>query len=66
MEEDMKGRSSGEFVESSVLDTCVPLASSTDVQELLADWDGTEDEGSSALLPFIAERETVFFGMFLE
>ncbi|KAF2761865.1 hypothetical protein EJ05DRAFT_496753 [Pseudovirgaria hyperparasitica] len=51
----------GEFIESSILDTCVPAASSTDIQELLQGWDGHESDTSSALLPYIAERETLFF-----
>jgi hypothetical protein len=54
-------RGSAEFVESAVLEAIAP-ASSVDIEELLQSWDGSADEESSSILPFVSQRPILLFG----
>lgn len=52
----------GDFLSNAILDTVVPQASSADIEEALSASSQVEDEGTTSLLPSIAERELLFFG----
>ena len=57
---------SGEFLETALLDTLVPLASSSDITEVLAS--STQDEAGvdTSLLPSVEQRSLLFFGTYLQ
>lgn len=55
-------RGSVEFVESSVLETVVPANSSIDIEDELDAWDGVVEDESSAILPFVPQRQVLLFG----
>ena len=55
-------RRSFEFVESSVLDTIVPLASNLNIEEVLNGSVERLDEGHSSPLAAIPQRNALFFG----
>jgi hypothetical protein len=55
-------RGSGEFVESSVLEAVVPNDSEIDIKDELESWDGSIEDESSSVLPFISQRQVLLFG----
>lgn len=63
VESEERPRRSAEFVESSVLEAVVPLASSIDIEDLLQSWDGSVESENSPVLPFIPQRPFLLFGM---
>ncbi|KAF2145526.1 uncharacterized protein K452DRAFT_221160 [Aplosporella prunicola CBS 121167] len=52
---------SGDFSESSLVETIVPAASSVDINQLLDAWDGSRNEQSPSILPFVPQRQFMFF-----
>ena len=61
-DEGMRPRGSLEFVESSVLDTIVPLASILNMEEALTGSAGHLDEKNDSPLSGIPQRTALFFG----
>lgn len=57
---------STDFSETSLVETVVPAASAADLQQSLGAWDGTINEASTSILPFLSQRQFLFFGMRLE
>jgi hypothetical protein len=57
-----RSRGSLEFVESSVLDTIVPLASELNIEEALSGSVERLDEGNGSPLAAIPQRHALFFG----
>lgn len=57
-----KSRGSLEFVESSILDTIVPLASELNIEDALSGSVERLDEGKSSPLAAIPQRHALFFG----
>jgi hypothetical protein len=55
-------RGSAEFVESSVLEAVVPSDSEFDVEDEIASWDGSTEEESGSVLPFLSQRQVLLFG----
>jgi hypothetical protein len=55
-------RGSLEFVESSVLDTIVPLASHLNIEEALVGSVERLDEGNDSPLASIPQRHALYFG----
>lgn len=60
--EEAHPRGSLEFVESSVLDTIIPLASNLDIEEALSGSVERLDEGNDSPLATIPQRQALFFG----
>lgn len=54
-------RGSAEFVQSSVLEAVVPSDSSFDIEDEISSWDGTIEDESSSILPFISQRRALLF-----
>jgi len=63
--EDAPPRGSLEFVETSVLDTLIPLASDLNIEEVLSGSVERLEDGNDSLLAAILQRQTLFFGEFL-
>lgn len=61
-DEGMRPRRSLEFVESSVLDTIIPLASHLNIEEALTGSGEQLDEKDDSPLSGIAQRTALFFG----
>jgi hypothetical protein len=61
-EEEAQPRGSLEFVESSILDTIVPLASDLNIEEVLKGSVERLDEGNDSPLAAIPQRSALFFG----
>ncbi|TVY88708.1 hypothetical protein LAWI1_G003814 [Lachnellula willkommii] len=59
--EEARPRGSLEFVESSVLDTIIPLASNLDIEEALSGSVERLDEGNDSPLATIPQRQALFF-----
>jgi hypothetical protein len=59
-----KPRSSAEFVESSVLEALVPARSDVNIQEELSAWDGTIEDESGSILPFLSQRNVLLLGTY--
>ena len=55
-------RGSLEFAESSVLEAVVPSHSNVDFERQLSSWDGTLQDGSGSILPFVAQRQVLLLG----
>ena len=55
-------RSSAEFVESSVLEAVVPINSFIDIKDEVSSWDGSSDEDSQSIIPFLSQRQVLLFG----
>ncbi|KAF2496180.1 hypothetical protein BU16DRAFT_561014 [Lophium mytilinum] len=53
-------RGSVEFAESSVLEVLAP-SSSVDIEELLQSWDGSVEDETSSILPFVSQRQFLLF-----
>lgn len=53
---------SGEFLDTALLDTLVPLVSSADITEALASSPQHESGSATSLLPSIEQRSLLFFG----
>lgn len=62
MEEETRPRGSLEIVESSVLDTIIPLESDLSIEEALAACIERMDEGHTSPLSAIPQRQALFFG----
>ena len=60
--EEARPRGSLELVESSVLDTIVPLASNLDIEEALSGSVERLDDGNESPLAAIPQRQALFFG----
>jgi hypothetical protein len=60
--EEARPRGSLEFVESSVLDTIVPLASHLNIEEALGGSVERLDEGNDSPLASIPQRHALYFG----
>ncbi|KAG9248019.1 TRAPP trafficking subunit Trs65-domain-containing protein [Calycina marina] len=60
-DDEIRSRGSIEFVESSILDTVVPLASSLDIEEVLSGSVERLDEGNDSPLASIPQRHALFF-----
>ncbi|PSN72985.1 hypothetical protein BS50DRAFT_513935 [Corynespora cassiicola Philippines] len=54
-------RSSAEFVESSVLEAVVPINSFIDIKDEVSSWDGSSDEDSQSIIPFLSQRQVLLF-----
>ncbi|KAL1634952.1 hypothetical protein SLS56_002035 [Neofusicoccum ribis] len=52
---------STDFSETSLVETVVPAASTADLQQSLNAWDGGINESSTSILPFISQRQFLFF-----
>jgi len=59
---DVRPRGSLDFVESSVLDTIVPLTSDLNIEEALNGSVERLDEGNDSPLAAIPQRHALFFG----
>jgi hypothetical protein len=62
LEEEARPRGSFEFVEGSILDTIVPLASNIDIEDTLKGSVERLDEGNDSPLAGIPQRNALFFG----
>lgn len=60
--EEARPRGSLEFVETSILDTIVPLASNLNIEEALKGSVERLDEGNDSPLAAIPQRNALFFG----
>jgi len=60
--DEILSRGSIEFVESSILDTIIPLASDLDIEEALSGSVERLDEGNDSPLAAIPQRHALFFG----
>ena len=61
-EEETRPRGSLEFVETSILDTIVPLASNLNIEDALKGSVERLDEGNDSPLAAIPQRNALFFG----
>lgn len=61
-EDEIRSRGSIEFVESSILDTIIPLGSDLDIEEVLSGSVERLDEGNDSPLASIPQRHALFFG----
>ncbi|EKG19452.1 hypothetical protein MPH_03315 [Macrophomina phaseolina MS6] len=52
---------STDFSETSLVETVVPAASAADLHKSLDAWDGGINESSTSILPFISQRQFLFF-----
>lgn len=55
-------RGSAEFIESSVLEVVVPNDSDVDFDDELTSWDGTIEDESGSILPFLSQRNLLLLG----
>ncbi len=62
MEEEARPRGSIELVESSVLDTIIPLETKLNIEDALSGSVERLDEGSDSPLAAIPQRQALFFG----
>jgi hypothetical protein len=60
--EGTRSRGSIDFVESSILDTTIPLDGNLNIEEALGGSVERLDEGSESPLAAIPQRQTLFFG----
>jgi len=60
--EEARPRGSLDFVESSVLDTSIPLASNLDIEQALSGSVERLDDGTESPLAAIPQRQALFFG----
>jgi hypothetical protein len=60
--EEVQPRGSIDFVETSILDTVVPLASNLNIEEALKGSVERLDEGNHSPLAAIPQRNALFFG----
>jgi hypothetical protein len=61
---EIRARTSGEFVEDTILEAFVPSASHINLHELLESWDGDIPEDSNSIVPFIEQRQFLLLGEF--
>jgi hypothetical protein len=59
-----KPRSSAEFVESSVLEALIPARSDVNIKQELLAWDGTIEDESGSILPFLLQRNVLLLGTY--
>lgn len=55
-------RASGEFVDSSILESIVPAIPSINIREVLRTWESSVDDPNSSVLPVVPQRQFLFFG----
>jgi hypothetical protein len=60
--QDVRGRTSSDFVDETILEAFVPAASQVNVQELLEAWDGEVLEDKNTIVPFIEQRQFLLLG----
>lgn len=60
--EEAQPRQSLEFAESSVLEAIVPAASNVDIEDAFHSWDGTIEDETASILPFVKQRHVLLFG----
>ncbi len=65
MGEEARPRGSIEFVESSVLDTIIPLETKLDIEDALSGSVERLDDGRDSPLAAIPQRQALFFGTYL-
>lgn len=41
----------------------MPAESTIDVEDELSSWDGTSEDDSGSILPFLSQRQVLLFGM---
>lgn len=63
--QDVRGRTSSDFVDDTILEAFVPAASEVNVQELLETWDGEMLENKNTIVPFIEQRQFLLLGRYL-
>ncbi len=56
-------RTSGEFVDSAVLEAVIPTSSELDLDQLFQEWDGELSNEVSSIVPFIDQRQFLLLGM---
>ncbi|KAF9696221.1 hypothetical protein EKO04_005920 [Ascochyta lentis] len=61
--EEAQLRQSLDFVESSVLEAIAPAASHVDIEQAFNSWDGTVEDDTASILPFVTQRHVLLFGM---
>lgn len=59
---DAEPRTSADFVESSVLEVIVPSDAAVDIGKGFEGWNGSAEDGSSPILPFVTQRQLLLFG----
>lgn len=59
---ELRGRTSTDFVESSVLEALVPSRSGYDIEKELDAWNGVVEDESGSVLPFVPQRTLLFLG----
>lgn len=62
--EEAQPRQSLDFAESSVLEAIAPAASHIDIEEAFNSWDGTIQDETASILPFIKQRHVLLFGTY--
>lgn len=60
--EDGPSRGSVDFVQSSIIEAIVPSDPTVNLDTLLREWDGQEDEHEDSLFPFVEQRHFVLLG----
>jgi hypothetical protein len=60
--QEVRDRTSSEFVDDTTLEAFVPAASQVNVQELLEAWDGDILEDKNTIVPFIEQRQFLLLG----
>jgi hypothetical protein len=56
-------RASFDFAEASILEAIAPQASTVDLEDAFNSWDGTIEDDSASILPFVKQRHVLLFGM---
>ncbi|KAF2088910.1 hypothetical protein K490DRAFT_38896 [Saccharata proteae CBS 121410] len=56
-----RARTSAEFSECSLLEAVIPVSSSLDLKAALLDWDGSAEDDNPSVLPFLPQRQILFF-----
>lgn len=56
-------RASHDFAESSVLEAIAPATSQIDIEEAFNSWDGTVQDNDASIVPFVAQRQVLLFGV---
>ncbi|KAJ4352872.1 hypothetical protein N0V95_003847 [Ascochyta clinopodiicola] len=64
--EEAQPRQSLEFAESSVLEAIAPAASQVDIEEAFNSWDGTVEDDTASILPFVTQRHVLLFDELLQ
>lgn len=62
--EEAQPRQSLDFAASSVLEAIAPATSNVDIEEAFNSWDGTIQDETASILPFVKQRHVLLFGMY--